>query len=47
MKTPKLRVTGLCEEDSPLTIDPHKGPVSRKIFPFDDVIIEALLYLRC
>ena len=34
-KTSKLRVTGLCEGNSPHT----KGPVTRKIFPFDDVIM--------
>ena len=37
-KTPKLLVTGLCEENSPVT--PHKGPVTRKMFPFDDVIMD-------
>ena len=30
----KLRVTGLCEGNSP-----HKGPVTRKMFPLDDVIM--------
>ena len=34
-KTSKLRVTGLCEGNSPVT----KGPVSRKIFPSGDVIM--------
>ena len=34
--TPKLRVTGLCEADFP-----HKRPVTRKIFPFDDVIMKS------
>ena len=33
-KTSKLRVTGLCAGKSP-----HKWPVTRKIFPFDDVIM--------
>ena len=33
-KTPKLRVTGLCEGNSR-----HKSPVTRKMFPFDDVIM--------
>ena len=33
-KTSKLRVTGLCEVNSS-----HKGPVTRKMFPFDDVIM--------
>ena len=32
-KTSKLRVTGLCAGNSP-----HKWPVTRKMFPFDDVI---------
>ena len=35
-KTPKLRVTGLCAENSP-----HKRPTTRKLFPFDDVIMYA------
>ena len=35
-KTPKLRVTGLCVGNSPET---HKWPVTRKMFPFDDVIM--------
>ena len=39
-KTSKLRVTGLCEENSPWPVNsPHKGPVTRKMFPFDDVIV--------
>ena len=33
-KTSKLRVTGLCVVNSP-----HKWPVTRKMFPFDDVIM--------
>ena len=33
-KTPKLRVTGFCEKKSQ-----HKGSVTRKVFPFDDVIM--------
>ena len=37
-KTSKLRVTGLCEGNSPVN-SPHKGPVTRKMFPFDDVIM--------
>ena len=36
-KTSKLRVTGLCEGNSPITGEfPHKGPVTPKMFPFDD-----------
>ena len=39
-KTSKLRVTGLCVENSPGPMNsPHKGPVTRKMFPFGDVIM--------
>ena len=39
-KTIELRVTGLCEGNSPGPVNsPHKWPVTRKMFPFDDVII--------
>ena len=39
-KTSKLRVTGLCVGNSPVPVNsPHKGPVTRKMFPFDDVIM--------
>ena len=39
-KTSKLRVTGLCVGNSPGPVNsPHKGPVTRKIFTFDDVIM--------
>ena len=39
-KTSKLRVTGLCAENSSVTGDcPHKWPVTRKMFPYDDVIM--------
>ena len=39
-KTPKLRVIGLCEGNSPVAGEfPHKGQVTRKMFPFDDVIM--------
>ena len=39
-KTSKLRVTGLCVGNSPRTGEyPHKWPVTRKMFPFDDVIM--------
>ena len=37
-KTSKLRVTGLCVGNSPVN-SPHKGPVTRKMFPFDNVIM--------
>ena len=40
-KTSKLRVTGLCVGNSPGPVNsPHKGPVTRKMFPFDDVIMQ-------
>ena len=47
-KTSKLRVTGLCEGNSPVTCgwpvnSSHKGPVTRKMFPFDDVIMDGLV----
>ena len=39
-KTSTLRVTGLCVGTSPVTGEfPHKGPVTRKMVPFDDVIM--------
>ena len=39
-KSSKLRVTGLCAGNSPGPVNsPHKGPVTRKMFPFDDVIM--------
>ena len=39
-ETSKLRVTGLCAGNSPVTCEfSHKGPVTRKMFPFDCVII--------
>ena len=38
-KTSKLRVTGLCEGNSPVTGEfPAQGPVTRKMLPFDDAI---------
>ena len=36
-KTSKLGVTGLCE-GWPVN-SPHKGPVTRKMFPFDNIIM--------
>ena len=41
-ETSKLRVTGLCEGNSPVTgeFSAKKGPVTRKIFPLDDVIMK-------
>ena len=45
-KTSKLHVTGLCAGNSPGRVNsPHKGPVTRKIFPFDDVIM-AFPYMK-
>ena len=41
-KTSKLRVTGLCAGNSPVN-SPHKGPVTRKMFPFDDVIMRRCI----
>ena len=39
-RTSKLRVTGLCVGNSPGPVNsPHKWPVTRKMFPFDDVIM--------
>ena len=49
-KTSKLRVTGLCAGNSLVTGEflAHKKPVTRKMFPFDDVIMKNVslsLYL--
>ena len=42
-KTSKLRVTGLCAVNSPGTGEfAHKWPVTRKMFPFDDVIMFSI-----
>ena len=39
-KTSKLRVTGRCAGNSPVTGEfPPKRPITRKMFPFDDVIM--------
>ena len=46
-KTSKLQVTGLCERNSPVTGElPHKGPVARKWFSFDDVIMNRWVSYR-
>ena len=37
----KLRVTGLYERNPPYS--PHKGPVTRKMFPFDDAIMSSYI----
>ena len=40
-KTSKLRITGLCVGNSPGPVNStHKGPVMRKMVPFDDVIMQ-------
>ena len=42
-KTSNLCVTGLCVGNSPGPVNsPHKGPVTRKMFPFDDDIMESM-----
>ena len=39
-ETSKLRVAGLCVGNSPGPVNSlHKGPVTRKMLPFDDVIM--------
>ena len=40
-KTSKLRVAGLCAGNSPGN-SPHKWPVTRKMFPFDEVIMSSI-----
>ena len=46
-KTPKLRVTALCARNSPVTGgSPHKRPVTRKMFPFHDVIMDRRTSVR-
>ena len=47
-KTSKLRVTGLCvgTHRGPVNY-PHKWPVTRKMFPFDDVIMVNSCSLVC
>ena len=44
-KNQKLRVTGLCAGNSPgrPVNSPHKCPVTRKIFPFDDYIMHVIV----
>ena len=43
-KTAKLRVTGLCEGNPAVTagFPAQQGPVTQKMFPFDDVIMTCL-----
>ena len=39
-KTSELRVTGLCEGNSPVTGEiPYQRSVTQKMFPFDDIIM--------
>ena len=46
-KTSKIQVTGLCAGKSPGPVNsPHKWPVARKKFPFDDVIV-YIHYVMC
>ena len=46
-KTSKLRVTGLCVGNSPVTGEfPAQRPATRKMLPFDDVIMQNLLLLK-
>ena len=44
-KTSKLHVTGLCAGNSPVNSQ-HKWPVTRKMFPFDDVIMSSTHYFQ-
>ena len=47
-KTSKLRITGLCAGNSPGPVSsPHKGPVTRNMFPFDDVIMNVCISFVC
>ena len=47
-KTQELLITGLCAGSSPVTSElPHKGPVTRKMFPFDDVIMMHVKFHGC
>ena len=45
-KYQSIRVTDLCGDNSPVTgecpADRHKGPVTRKTFPYDDVIMTSM-----
>ena len=47
-KTSKRRVAGLCVGNSPRPVNfPHKGPVTRKMFPFEDVIMYSWTHIPC
>ena len=44
-KTSKLRITDLCVGNSPGPVDStHKGSIMRKMFPFDDIIMECQIW---
>ena len=46
-KTSELRVTGLCAGNSPVTGEfPDKGPVTRKMFPFDEGFMDMPQVLK-
>ena len=46
-KTSKLRITGFVRGIHRWPVNsPHKGPVTRKLFPFDDVIMVCPFYRR-
>ena len=42
-KPPKLHFTSLYE-GNPLVDSPHKGPVTQKMFPYDDIIMYGLFW---
>ena len=43
-KTLKLSITGLCARNSSVN-SAYKGPVTRKMFPFDDIIMGQNAYI--
>ena len=46
-KTSKLRVTGLCERNSPVTSEfPTQRASNGEMFPFDDVIVLLIIYRK-
>ena len=46
-KHKKLRLTGLCAGIHRWPVNsPHKGPVTRKMFPFDDVIMTNTIIMK-
>ena len=45
-KTSRLCVTGLCVGNSPGPVNSSHRPFTRKIFPFDDVIMRRTAYTR-